>query len=152
MALKEQINNDLKAALLGGNRFKGEVLRSLKAVILDEEVSQNKRDEGLDDEVIERLIIREVKKRKESAAIFKNAGRIDLFDEETKQADVISDYLPTQLSEIEISNFINQKVKDLNLSGMSAMGQLIGLTKKELGNGADGSIIAKLVKDALNSK
>ena len=150
MALKEQINNDLKTALLGGNRFKGEVLRGLKAVILDEEVSQNKRDSGLDDETIERLIAREVKKRNESASIFDTAGRTDLSSEEREQAKILSEYLPAQLTESEISLVVDKIIKESGLAGPSAMGQLIGLVKKELGTTADGAIVAKLVKNALS--
>jgi uncharacterized protein YqeY len=77
VSLKSSIENDLKAALLSGNRFKVQVLRSLKAVILDEEVAQGKREEGLDDSTIENLIAREIKKRKESAEAYKQAGRQD---------------------------------------------------------------------------
>ena len=58
MALKSQIDNDVKAALLSGDRFRADVLRGLKAVVLNEEVAQGKRDEGLDDSTIEQLIAR----------------------------------------------------------------------------------------------
>lgn len=149
MALKEQINNDLKAALLGGNRFLGEVLRNLKAAILNEEVSQGKRDEGLDDTTIEQLIAREVKKRNESANIYDGAGRPELAANERAEADALSNYLPKQLSEDEINLVIERVIRDMNVSNASAMGQVIGAVKKELGNTADGSIIAKLVKNAL---
>lgn len=150
MALKEQINNDLKAALLGGNRFLGDVLRSLKAVILDEEVSQNKRDEGLEDATIEKLIAREVKKRNESAVIYDGAGRSELAENERAEANAMAVYLPKQMSEDEIITVIKKIITEMGVSGPSAMGQVIGAVKKELGNTADGAIIARLVKDALN--
>ena len=67
MALKEQITAEMKAALLGGDRFVGETLRNLKAAILNEEVAQGKRERGLSDQEIETVIAREVKKRAESA-------------------------------------------------------------------------------------
>ncbi len=152
MALKEQINNDLKAALLGGNRFKGEVLRGLKAVILDEEVAQNKRENGIDDETIERLIAREVKKRNESATIFDQAGRTELSSVEREQAAIIAEYLPQQMSEAEVKLSVEKIAVELGISEMSSMGQLIGAVKKELGNSADGAIIAKVVKEILSSK
>ncbi len=150
MALKEQIINDIKAALLGGNRFKGDVLRNLKAVILNEEVAQGKRDEGVDDAVIEQLIAREVKKRNESAEIYDNANRPELAENERAEAQIISQYLPKQLTENEIKAVIERVIGDMGVSGPSAMGQVIGAVKKELGNSADGSVIAKLVKDILN--
>jgi uncharacterized protein len=150
VVLKEQINNDLKAALLGGKRFAGEVLRGLKATILNEEVAQRKRDEGLDDAVIEQLIVREVKKRNESAAIYDAANRSELADSERAEAVVLSAYLPKQLSEIEVSAVVVRIIAELGAVGPSAMGQVIGAVKKELGNTADGALIAKLVKNALN--
>lgn len=67
MALKARIKDEMKAALLSGDRFVGETLRNLTAAILDEEVKLGKRDEGLSDEEIEKVVAREVKKRNESA-------------------------------------------------------------------------------------
>ena len=149
MALKEQINDDLKAALLGGNRFMVEVLRGLKATVLNEEVSQGKRDEGINDDTIEQLIAREVKKRNESAIIYDNAGRPELAEKERAEANAMMKYLPAQLSEDEINVVISRIINELSLSNPIAMGQVIGAVKKELGNTADGALIAKLVKNAL---
>lgn len=149
MALKEQINTDLKAALLGGDRFKGEVLRGLKSVILDEEVKQNKRDSGIDDTTIEQLIAREIKKRNDSATQYEAAGRPELSETELKEAEVIKTYLPAQATEDEILAVIKKAISELSVSDMSGMGQVIGAVKKELGNSADGSTVARLVKDAL---
>lgn len=148
MVLKDQINNDLKAALLGGDRFTGEVLRGLKAVILNEEVAQNKREEGLDDSILEQLFAREVKKRNESAVIYDGANRPELADSERAEAKVISNYLPAQLSETDINAVIVRVIGELGVSGPSAMGQVIGAVKKELGSSADGATIARLVKNA----
>ena len=149
MALKGQIDNDLKTALLGGDRFKGEVLRGLKAVILNEEVAQKKRDEGLTDEVIEQLIAREIKKRNESATIYDGAGRPELSENERAEANVLAGYLPEQLSEADILVTVQKVIVELGVSGPSAMGQVIGAVKKELGNAASGALIAQLVKNAL---
>lgn len=150
MALKEQINNDLKTALLGGNRFMGEVLRGLKATILNEEVAKNKRDEGLDDSIIEQLIAREVKKRNESAVIYDGANRPELAANERQEAQILSVYLPKQLSESEINTVVKRIINELGATNSSAMGQVIGVVKQELGNTADGATIAQLVKNALN--
>ncbi len=150
MVLKDTINADLKTALLGGNRFEGEVLRGLKAVILNEEVAQNKRDEGLDDVTIETLIVREVKKRNESAKIYDEAGRPELAENERAEAKIISVYLPKQLSEPEIKSVVVRVISELDVSGPAAMGQVIGAVKKELGSSADGATVAKIVKEELN--
>ncbi len=149
MALKSQIENDLKAALLGGDRFRTDVLRGLKAVVLNEEVSQGKRDEGLRDAVIEQLIAREVKKRLDSVQQYTDAGRPELAEAEQAEAKVLEEYLPEQLSEADVQKVIDETIAALGVSGPQAMGQVIGGVKAKLGNTADGSTIARLVKAAL---
>ncbi len=150
MALKEQINNDLKAALLGGNRFAGEVLRGLKAAILNEEVAKGQREAGLDESSIEQIVAREVKKRNESALIYDGAGRPELATNERQEAQILAVYLPQQLSDDDINAVIARIINELGANNPSLMGQVIGAVKKELGNSADGATIAKLVKIALN--
>ena len=149
MALKAQLDNDLKAALLGGDRFRAEVLRGLKAVILNEEVSQGKRDEGLDDATIETLIAKEVKKRADSATQYEAAGRPELVEAEKAESKVLEEYLPQQASEDDIKKVIDETITAMGVSGPQAMGQVIGAVKGKLGNTADGGTIARLVKQAL---
>jgi uncharacterized protein YqeY len=150
MALKNAIDNDLKAALLGGDRFVTEVLRGLKAAILNEEVAQGKRDEGLSDGVIEQIIAKEIKKRNESASLYDQGGRPELADNERKESEVIKKYLPAQLTEDEVKVIVDKAITELNAVGPAAMGQVIGAVKKEVGSSADGATVAKLVKQALN--
>lgn len=150
MSLKQQINDDLKAALLSGDRFNAEVLRGLKAVITNEEIAKGSRETGLTDEVIEQLIAKEVKKRNESATVYGSAGRGELAENEKKEAEILSGYLPRQLGEQEINEVVDRIISELGVSGQAAMGQVIGATKKELGNTAEGSLVAKIVKDKLS--
>ena len=152
MTLKDTIQNDMKAALLSGesgNRFVGDTLRNLKAAILDEEVKQNKREEGLSDEDVEKVIAREVKKRNESMAVYEQNGRPELAETERKEAEVLAKYLPEQLSEDEIRTLVTAKVTELGVSGPQAMGQVIGALKQQLGNTADGATLARIVKETL---
>jgi uncharacterized protein YqeY len=150
MALKQRITDDLKAALLGGDRFVADTLRNLKAAILNEEVAQNKRDEGLDDTAIEQIIAREVKKRNESIKLYAQGGREDLAENEQKEIDVINGYLPEQLSEDEVKAIVEAAVAQLGAAGMADMGKVIGVVKSKVGNTADGALVAKLVKEALS--
>ena len=150
MALKQRIADDLKAALLSGDRFVAEVLRGLKAAILNEEVAKGLRDEGLDDAAIEQVIAKEVKKRTESAALYTEGERPELAENETKEAAVLKVYLPKQLSEDEITEAVRRIIADLGVSGNAAMGQVIGAVKKEAGTSADGATVAKIVKQELN--
>lgn len=149
MALKERLNDDLKAALLGGNRFAADTLRNLKAAILNEEVAQNRRDEGLNDTEIEGVIAREVKKRRESIVLYEKNERTDLAENEQAEIDVLSVYLPEQLSDDEIQTTIDEIVTTLGVTGPQAMGQVIGAVKSKLGSAADGATIARLVKSTL---
>ena len=149
MALAEQIANDMKAALLGGDRFVGEVLRGLKAAILNEEVATSKRDSGLSDEEIEKVIAREVKKRHESAKLYRDNNRDELAEPEEQEAAVLTAYLPEQLGDDEIRTLVQATITALGVSGPQAMGQVIGAVKKEAGNTVDGARLASIVKEEL---
>ena len=150
-SLSEQIQNDMKVALLGGDRFVGETLRNLKAAILNEEVAQNKRDTGLSNDEIEKIIAREVKKRNESIAIYEQNSRPELADTERKEAAVLAIYLPQQLSEEEIREIAKTVIEAMDNVGPSVMGQVIGGVKAKAGNSADGATVARVVKELLNS-
>lgn len=150
MSLKDTIQNDTKAALLSGNRFVGDTLRNLKAAILNEEVAQGKRDEGLTDEEIEKIIAREVKKRNESIAVYEANERPELAEVEKNEADILSKYLPEQLDEAKVRDIVSVKIAELGLSGPQAMGQVIGAIKKDAGNTVDGAMLARIVKEELS--
>jgi uncharacterized protein len=150
MALMQRLQDDTKAALLGGDRFVGDTLRNLKAAILNEEVAQGKRETGLEDAEIEKVIAREVKKRHESATLYEQNDRAESAAEERREAEVLSRYLPEQLGEAEVKAVVDAKVAELGATDARMMGQVIGAVKAQLGNTADGAMIAKLVKEALN--
>ena len=141
----------MKAALLGGNRFEGEVLRNLKAAILNEEVATGKRDEGLDDTEIEKIIAREVKKRNESIKLYEENGRPELAEDEKKEIAVLSTYLPKQLGEDEIRELAKLVIEEMDNVGPSMMGQVIGGVKAKAGTTADGATVARVVKELLQS-
>jgi len=151
VALKEQIYAEMKAALLGGDRFVGDTLRNLKAAILNEEVALGKRDEGLTDDEIEKVIAREVKKRVESAKVYRENNRPELAEPEEQEMAVLKRFLPEQLSEEELTSIVKSKIAALGVSGPQAMGQVIGALKQELGNKADGALLARIVKEQLNN-
>ena len=94
--------------------------------------------------MIEQIVAREVKKRNESASIYDGAERPELAANERAEAKVLVTYLPAQLSEDEINLVVTRVVGELGASGPSAMGQVIGAVKKELGNTADGATVARL--------
>lgn len=149
MALMETIQNDLKAALLGGDRFRAEVLRGLKAAILNEEVAQGKRDEGLGEAGVESIIAREVKKRTESIRLYESNGRPELAESEKLEVGVLQEYLPQQLSESEVIHVVEQTIDEMGATGMQSMGLVIKAVKEKVGNTADGAMVARTVKEKL---
>ena len=150
MPLKAQLDNDIKAALLSGDRFVAAVLRDFKAAILNEEVAQKARDTGLSDEAIEKIFAKEVKKRHESAALYDQADRAELAETERSEARVLEAYLPEQVSEADIQSAVDEAIATTGATGPAAMGQVIGAVKAKLGNTADGATIARLVKASLS--
>lgn len=151
MALKEHIQNDMKTALLGGNRFEGEVLRNLKAAILTEEVNTGKREEGLNDEAIEQLIAREVKKRRESITLYEQNNRPELAADEKNEIAVLEKYLPQALGEAEIRALVQAAIAEAQVTSVQQMGQVIGAVKAKAGTAADGALVARIVKEELTN-
>lgn len=149
MALKERIQNDMKTALLGGHRFEGEVLRNLKAAILNEEVNSGRRDEGLPDAEIEMVIAKEVKKRKESITLYEQNNRPELAENEQNEINVLNVYLPEALSETEIRTIVQAAIVEIGAEGPKQMGQVISAVKAKAGTTADGAVIARITKDEL---
>ena len=144
--LKEQINADLKTAMLARNAFETTVLRGLKASILDEEVKIGKREEGLNDAEIETLVAREVKKRKEAASLLDE----ERAENELKEAEILSRYLPEMASEDEIRAAVKDEILAMGEVSIKQMGVIIGKMKAKFGNSADGAVLAKIVKEELS--
>lgn len=149
MPLKEQIDANLKTAMLARDEFTTTTLRGLKAAILNEEVAKGAREAGLDDGAIEQLIAREAKKRDEAARLFEQGGNQVSADKERAEKELLVQYLPEQLSEADIQALVDEIVAELNPEGMKDMGRVIGAVKAKAGNSADGSVVAALVKRKL---
>lgn len=149
MSLIDRINADLKVAMLAREALRVETLRGLKAAITNEEVAKRVRDTGLDDSAIEQLIARESKKRDESAELFERGGNQASADKERAEKEILSIYLPEQLSEADIQKLVDEAVATLKPEGMKDMGKVIGAVKAKAGNTADGALIANLVKTSL---
>jgi len=150
MGLRQQLDDDVKAAMLAGDSLRVETLRGLKTVILYADVAAKKRDTGgiADDEILT-LFAKEVKKRQESADLYVQGGSQERADKELAEKAIIETYLPTQLSEAELAEIIDAAIKEQGAEGMQAMGKVIAAVKAQVGNSADGSVVARLVKERL---
>lgn len=150
--LKQQIEQDLKQALLSGDKDRATTLRGLKSVILYAEVSKGVRVEGLADDEITVLLIKEAKKRQESADFFKKGGADDRAAKELAEKGIIEAYLPQQMSDEDLLKLIDTAIAEANVEGPMAMGKVIGAVKKQAGAAADGSRIAQKVKERLTGQ
>ena len=148
--MKEQIDKDLKEALLAGDKPKVETLRGIKAAILNEEVAQNTRDSGLSDDQIQNILAKESKKRQEAADLYKQGGSPDRADAELAEKGIIDSYLPEQMSEEDIAKLADEAITATSASGIQDMGKVIGAVKAKAGSSADGSVIARIVKEKLS--
>lgn len=145
--LKAQIEADLKAAMLGGDKKRVEVLRGLKSVILYEEVAQNARDTGINDEAILKLIVRESKKRAEAADLYEKSGVSERAEAELAEKEIIDSYLPSQLSDDDLQSIVDEVI--LSLGEKAQMGAVINAVRNKVGASADGLRIATVVKNKL---
>lgn len=148
MSLKEQIDQDLKQAMLAGNKTLTETLRGLKSAILNAEIYQDSREQGLSDDEIASVLSKEAKKRQESADLYQQGGSQERAQAELDEKTVIEKYLPEKLSDDELSVLIDGVIKDIG-KDPTKMGQIIGAAKHKAGVGAEGSTIARLVKEKL---
>ena len=149
MSIQEKINNEIKLSMKEKNVDKLAALRSVKSAILLELTKDGKTN--MSDEIAIQIISKLVKQRKESASIFKSKNRLDLEKEELSQIKYLEVYLPKQLSEDEIEEYIRTKLNEMNVS-LKDMGSLMGLLMKELSGKADGKIISKILKRKLSEK
>ncbi|HEY5137926.1 MAG TPA: GatB/YqeY domain-containing protein [Methylococcales bacterium] len=149
--IHQQLNDDVKSAMLAGEALRVETLRGLKSVILYAEVAANKRDTGLDDETILTLFAKEAKKRQESADLYVRGGSQERADKELAEKAIIESYLPAQLSEAEVTALVDEAIVTHGATSLQDMGKVIGAVKTRVGNTAEGSLIAKLVKERLSA-
>lgn len=149
MGIKQQIDSDLKAALLGGDKDKAMTLRGLKSAILNVEIAQGKRDAGLDEPVIVQLLGKEVKSRQESADLFVQGGNQAQADNELREKALIEAYLPTQLDDAALEALVDQAVSEVEEMNQQAMGRVIARVRDLSAGQADGGRIATAVKARL---
>ena len=150
MSLKQQIDNDIKTAMLAKNKDELMALRAVKSMILLAETEKSGTGE-LNTEVESKLLMKAAKQRKESADIFQKEGRDDLAKTELLELEVISRYLPKQLTEVEIQEEVKKIIEQVGAKGPQDMGKVMGTATKQLAGKADGKLISEIVKKLLAS-
>ncbi|CAG5085673.1 GatB/YqeY domain-containing protein [Parvicella tangerina] len=149
MSLTNQINQDIKAAMLAKEKGKLEALRAIKAALLLEATKEGGGDITEDAELS--ILKKLYKQRRDAAAIYVEQNREDLAETENFQADVIEKYLPEQMSEEAIAEVMQGVIAKVGATGPSDMGKVMGAAMGQLKGKADGGLISKVVKEKLAS-
>jgi uncharacterized protein YqeY len=149
MNLADQINEDIKTAMKGGDKDKLMALRDIKSKILLEATKDGSSE--VTDEKVMSILSKLNKQRMESIEIFKAQGREDLVEEEQKQAIVIQAYLPQPMSTEELEAAVRAVIAEVGAAGPGDMGKVMGIASKTLSGKADGKAISEMVKSCLAS-
>ncbi len=150
--MQEQLDKDIKVAMLAGDKIRTEVLRGLKNALQYEAVAQNAADRHLSDEQIQKVLAREAKKRQEAADLYSRGGSAEREQAELAEKKIIEEYLPDQLDEVAILALVKAEIASAGSPTLADMGKIIGTVKQKAGAGADGATIARLVKENLSSR
>ena len=148
MSLKAQIEADIKKAMLAKQKDELKALRAIKSMILLAETEKG-ADGAVSADAEMKLLMKAVKQRKDSAAIYKEQGREDLYDIEMAEVSVIEKYLPQQLSEEELKAELKKIIEKIGASGPQDMGKVMGMASKAFAGQADGKTISTIVKSIL---
>ena len=150
MDLENKINESIKDSMKSKDSIRLESLRAIKSAILLEKTKTGTKDQ-VEEEIILKILQKMVKQRNESAKIYIEQEREELAEVEISQAKIISEFLPEQLSESELSEIIDSVIIDLNAESMKDMGKVISNVNLKVSGRAEGRVIAEMVKNKLTN-
>ena len=148
MKIEEKINESIKDSMKEKNSLRLDSLRAIKSAILIEKTKSGSKDQ-IEESVVLKILQKMVKQRNDSAKIYLEQNRKELADVEVSQANIISEFLPTQLSESELSEMIEKVIKEVGAESMKDMGKVISKVNERVSGQAEGRVIAEIVKKKL---
>ncbi len=148
MSLQDKLMTAMKAAMKDKDQMALAALRAIKSEILLAQTESGAKEEITPEQEI-KILSKLVKQRKDSATIFAEQNRQDLAGPELAQADIISQFLPAQLSEAEVENVVAEAIAKAGAQGMKDMGKVMGIVSGQLAGQADGKTISTIVKKLL---
>lgn len=148
MSLIDKISDEIKVAMKARNALRLEALRSIKKELIEAKTSGKSGGEISQDEEL-KLLQRMVKQRKDSANIYSAQGRADLYDKEIAEAEIISEFLPEQISPEELEKVVEEIIKEVGAESVKDMGKVMGIATKKLAGKADGKDVSNTVKRLL---
>ena len=149
MSLEKDVMTQMKAAMKAKDSAALEALRAVKSAILLAKTENSQQD--LTEEQELKIVQKLVKQRKDSAQVYREQNREDLAEPEEQQAEVISQFLPEQLSEAEVAAKVEEIIAKTGADGMKDMGKVMGVASQELAGKADGKTISVIVKQKLSN-
>ena len=150
MKIEEKINESIKDSMKEKNRLRLDSLRAIKSAILIEKTKSGSKDQ-IEESVVLKILQKMVKQRNDSAKIYLEQNRKELAEIEASQANIISEFLPTQLSESELSKIIDKVIEEVAAESMKDMGKVISKVNERVSGQAEGRVIAEIVKKKLMS-
>ena len=151
MSLKQQIEDKLNSALKAKDKNTYPTLRLIISAIKDAEIASRTKDQKeIGDSDITAILKKMIKQRNESFEVYKKAGRSELLENEKKEMDVISAFLPKQLSDEEVKRVCQETVKSLGATSMKDMGKIMGALKSKHADTIDFSKVSPILKELLN--
>jgi uncharacterized protein YqeY len=150
MKIEEKINESIKDSMKEKNSLRLDSLRAIKSAILIEKTKSGSKDQ-IEESVVLKILQKMVKQRNDSAKIYLEQNRKELAEVEVSQANIISEFLPTQLSQSELSEMIDKVIEEVGAESMKDMGKVISKVNEKVSGQADGSVIAEIVKKKLMS-
>ena len=148
MKIEEKINESIKDSMKEKNRLRLDSLRAIKSAILIEKTKSGSKDQ-IEESVVLKILQKMVKQRNDSAKIYLEQKRKELAEIEVSQANIISEFLPTQLSESELSEIIDKVIEEVGAESMKDMGKVISKVNERVSGQAEGRVIAEIVKKKL---
>lgn len=151
MSIQQQILDDLRQAMKSRDENLTRVLRSIKASMLEKEISTRSggKSQPISDEEAVDVLVKAAKQRRDSLSQFRNAGREDLAAIEESELAVIDTYLPKPLSEEELKQLIRNAIIKTGASSQKDMGKVMAVLMPDVKGKADGAVVSKLVRESL---
>ena len=149
MTIEEQVSKGFLAAIIPKDTIRLEVLRNIKKVFIEAKSVAGAPEEIADSDSV-KIIQKLAKQGRESAEIFKQQGREDLYEHEMAQVNILNEFLPKQLTEEELRTALKAIVEKVGATSAKEMGKVMGVASKELAGLADGKAISAIVKELLS--
>ena len=150
MSLKQKIESEIKSAMIAKDKTRLGALRSIKSLILLEETKSGAKAQITEEDEL-KLLTKAAKQRKDSADIYQQQNRADLYEVEMAELEVLQEFLPKALTDEEITAAIREIIAQTGASSPKDMGKVMGVASKQLAGKADGKVISEKVKAILNS-